>query len=876
MTRKLRFVIPILCLTLALAMVAILISDGAEGKDIDIETDDPYDIFLWIHDDPDDIMTTQQGTPDADNQGVTQMDWIYGLDSGGEPLHGDFDLFDNIGGGSKGVVLKLTIENPQIFGGDIHVEFRLKDDGETIAEGSGDIEANGGKTVWDLEFTGPAAGMDSYIIRDESIITLEMDADSNVNVVYDNGNDEYYLRFNGNQFNSLDVQFDRIYIGEPGEEIRADNSNNNLKFFKPNEIADNAFVYINGSVVNSLGNYDVSEIEVQIYFDESPVSSSGTADLTQVVDGDIYHVAFTYAWDYADIADLNDGEYTARLILKDNFADHEYKYGESIFKMSNYGSYVNFAAGEAMEKRVSAGDYVEFEMRIYNTGLEEDTFELEHDDIDDWTVILKQGDNEVSELTVEAAPTNQEPVHTTIVLNITVPEDAGEGRILINVKASSTESGISNRISYQSAAIVVVSPKTGVESYFMDGAKKIYEWEATAEKGEDTDVEFFVSNGGTAEDTFLLQWNDKPADWNFWFVDADTDEIIEDKKVTIDSSTDLKILFRVRPAEDINSVNEADLILSARSENNTEVEATIDLTIYRSLGVVLLTDQDNDVTPASVNYLLVWVQNTGTEDKTFSLDVSVPADMSGWTIAFEDDQITVPKEDTVSSNLKITPNSGVEARPEGYTFTLLTEAEDDSDIYFELDVRVYIKAGYAFVVEPASDSKKVDSGDKVEYVFTVQNTGNAAITVNLRIDTEASKMKDSWEASLNSYVEELEPEQSASFRLTVEAPNKANNEQETTVVVSVTIQEDPTLEEQTFTATTEAESTLFNDIRYSESFWLVAGGIPITIIILFVFFKLVRRQEELMERKLMERMYPDEDQEYDDEYEDADEYEEEY
>jgi len=859
-------------------MLSCFLSQDAEAKEVEIEDDEPYDIFLWLYDNPDEIMKTEQEAPDGDQTAVSQKTWFYGTTGGGDDLPGGFELFSSLGGDIKGVRLFLTIENPN-FVGSVHVDFFLRDDSEAIAEGGADIGARGSRNSWDLQFTGPATGQESYLFEEGSSITLYMEVASGdqVNIVYDDGNDNYYLMFRGRQFYDTDeeeyiyeMNFYRIYEGGEPEEIRAESSDNNENSFHPNEVAENALVYINGSIKNSLGNYDVREIEVEIKDPDGvgmPDPGTGIATLTPVDDGDRYWVEYSYAWDYSGVAGLDDGEYTANLTFKDNMDrdshPSDYKYGESIFRMSNYGTYLSLTEGEVDEKRVSAGEYVEFEIRVYNTGLEEDTFVFEYTEYPGWEVSLKQGETEVDEVTVEAEDTDREPIYTTVTLNISVPEDAPDEGKSFEVKSSSTGSGDTKRILHKLPVRVDVSPKTGVEVYFLDGEKHVYEWVGTAEKGEEKDFPFSISNGGTAEDSFLLQWDDKPADWDFWFVDPDTEEVIEDKTVTIQASTDMEIWFRVRPAEDINSVDEADVTLTARSESDNEVEASVDILVYRTLGVVVETEQNKEVEPNKVSTMTVWVENTGDETQTFDLSYILPTDMTGWILSFEEDSLSVDDGDKEQTTLSIKPPAGVEARDEGYTFTIRAEGQEDDNIYFELHARVYIKAGYSFSVEPTTAKKDIDAGEKAEYAITVQNTGNVKITVNLRIDTEASDIKDGWKATLDFYYKELEPSETASFILTVEAPDDAKNEEKTKVVVSVTIQQDPDVEAQTVTTETKAEQGLLTAIFESDftRFAIIALAVAVGIVVIL---GVMSRREE----------YEDEEEEYEEgeEYEDAEEY----
>ena len=875
MRKNFVFFTGLLILALGVVLFLTFVSHHAQGKEVEIKDDEPFDIYLWLYDDPDDIMKTEQQPPDADVQGVTSKTWIYGLDTDGEKFHGDFLLYDNIGGDEKGVMLYLTVQNPSSIS-DVDVTFQLKDDGEVIAEGSDTLNAGfpdgEERSEWELVFTGAAAGLDSYLIEEGSYITLEMSTDGNqVNIHYGNNmNDKYYLRFKGIQFYQLEIRFWRIYQNEPPVEITSDNSNDNYKYFRPNEIKENAKVYINGSLKDSLGSYDVREIAVEFYFEGEPVEDpgNGIADLTSVAEEGV--VNFEYVWDYADIEGLEDGDYTLKLILKDQMDrdNHpsDFKYGETIFKMSHYGTYLAPEEGDSFEKKVSAGEYVEFNIRVYNTGLEEDTFSLEYDlPTGGWVVTLKQGESEVSEVSVDAENTENEPTYVTVTLNISVPADAPEGRKAINFKSTSQGSGV---ISHQVSVVVDVSPKTGVEVYFLDGAKKVYQWNETAEKGKEKDISFYISNGGTATDTFLLQWDDKPADWNFWFVDPETEEIIESKKVTIEPQREREIWFRVRPAESLQSVNEADITLTARSENNSETSASIELHITRTLGVLVETEQNKEMTPGIINTLIVWVENTGDESHTFELSTVLPTEMTGWTVSIEDETLTIEAGGKESTELSITPPSSAEAKDEGYTFKIKAVAQDDTNIYFEVETTVFIKVQYEFSVEPQSAEKKIDAGEKAEYVITVQNTGNKKITVNLRIDTEASEIKDGWKATLDYYFKELEPQEIASFILSVEAPDDAKDGEETTVVVSVSIQEDPQMAPKTVTTKTTAEkgmvASFFDSLK--ENFLFVIF-IIVGIGIVIVYGVMTRMGEEEFEEEEEDYYYEDVE-----DAEDAEEY----
>ena len=866
MTKNIIFTIAVLCFALALGLLFFQATRDAGADEVEIESDQPYDIILWL-DGSDETMNTTHDDPDPDEQ-VQQKTWHYGHDVAGEALHGDFDLHENIPSSSiEGVVLMLEVQNPSMSN-NAQVTFELKVNGDIIAEASADLDSgvpNGeAQSYWELEFTGAAAGKDVFTIEEGSFITLEMNADNPVQIHYGNNpDDDYFLLFNGIQYYDLDVQFFRIYEGESGVEIKHGLSNNNENTFRPNEVEDNAKVYINGSIKNSLGNYDLSEIMVEIYNPEdTKLSGDGTATLLLVNDGERYWVEFSFVWDYADINGLDDGQHRAKLTIKDNNADREtndYKYGSEVFRLSNFGTYLELADGEESEKRASAGESLDFNFRIYNTGLEEDTFSLEWDEPNDWNVTLRLGESDVDETSLDAVATGQEPGYTTLTLNITIPETAPEERKVLTIKSESQGSGEVNRISHQLNVWVRVSAKTGVEVFFLDGEKHVYEWEDTAEKGDDKDFPFYVSNGGTGDDTFELRWEGKPADWDFWFINPDTGDEIEERTVDIPASSTMEIWFRVNPANDIKSEDMADVSLFAQPQSNPDIEESVDILIYRTLGVVVTSETNKELTPGSASTMVVWVENTGDESHIFDMSFDLPPDMTGWILSFDDETLTVEEGGEEQTTLSIQPPSDVDARVEGYSFTIRAQSQDDDDIYFELYPVVYIKAGYAFTVEAPSTSKKVDAGDRAEYAITVQNTGNVKISVLMQIDYDESDINDDWKVRFDPdpAFKVLDPDESATFILIVDSPDSAKSGEKTKVVVSVSIQEDPSIQAKIVSTETEAEKGTMAQIMDSivEVWYFVAfAGFAVIGVIMVA----LRRGEDEYE-----------DDDYDDDYADA-------
>ncbi len=553
-----------------------IVTTTCQEEYVEIKDDTPYDIQLWLHDDPDDVMNTLQEEPDADAQVLASMEWTYGLDDSGLLLPGDLEIFDGIGGEEKGVELQLTIENPNFFGGDIHVEFYLKDDKETIAEGSADIEANGEKTHWELEFTGPAAGLDSYLLEEGSALVLEMSADDHVDIIYDNGNDQYFLRFAGIQFYHLAVSLSREYQGEGSEGISPGHPDASRQAFHPNELEENARIYISGVVRNSLGNHDLKEIELEFYNAAEellPDPGDGKAALIAVDDGEHYWMKFTYAWDYAEVPGLVDGEYDVKIILKDQLErGGYYKYGEPGFEMSAYGSFISLAKGESPEKQATPGGQVEFYHLVFNTGLEYDTFSLEAEGPDDWELRFKDGEKEISEVDVPAEASENEPPDTSVTLEVSIPADTKEGPYIVTAWArSSGDEGQYHDIQL----LVNVSSQDNVRLYFKGDSGERNLFHEVMQSPRTANVSFYVLNNASDEDRFLLDWRNWTTGWDFQFIDSKTELPLFDGKIQLKGHEEREIWLRVETDHVVTAAENISQTIRARSENDTAQERYI-------------------------------------------------------------------------------------------------------------------------------------------------------------------------------------------------------------------------------------------------------------------------------------------------------------
>ena len=868
------FITAILVLTFAMPLVTN--APSVEAADEELV---PISFFLNHEDDDTDThyMNTVSGTP-ADQSQTTPdtFEWTFGwwddniqevVDTN---LHTDLYIEGNYGSDDR-VLVNVYIENPSSFN-DIDVTMELWDDGNNIADITKTLASgfpNGDSSeIWDLDFNENADGDNFHTFDAGHTFEIHVSTEpaTSLNIEYRSGTE-----------NPANINFEGCQISDPSFYL-IDAYRNNMQGeeFTPvyPDFTDLDVINIGGTFVDTFGVRDIAQVwmGIQAPWDDEPtyvlVETNPEAFSGEGLDP-IPSVRYDENWTYGDavpaIDELEDaGTYYVSINITDQNGNEFFYVEEMFFDMSKYGTYIVFTPEQTKDQSKSAGpgESMEFDVEVFNAGVADgDTITLAISDLpNDWEAfvapdqfVLNSGESGIA------------------VLNVTLPEDADEGDFTkIELRATSTLSEGDDE--YEVAIDTVdatarVTAKADVAVYFNSGDSKDDDSEyideqsknGNAEKGIDREFNFRVKNDSPQEDNITLYLSGTPNDWDAWIIDPDTGEEIE--YVVIDDNSEETLWVRVNPATGQGASDVAYFEITGESSIEPDVEDTAFLNVTRTLGVVVRTDFASEskvdiLKPGIPNTLNFVVENSGEDTRTFEILIDdSQVNPEGWNVELDsaDTTIEIPKGDTHLISVEVTPNTNAVTKDGGYEIIITARDVDDAGVKFEHNVFMNVETIYKLEMEILQREKEIESsGDSVEYIVRVVNTGNSEVIINIQVDSKSEK---DWNAQLDKTADSFQPGAEKQFILTVTSPDPVDNKEKCTVQISASVlNHDET--KKTVSTKTEVNKGSMDALidtlqEYSWLFLLLSVVVIIAVVLYY------------------------HSQRYDDEYEDDEEYYEE-
>ena len=163
------------------------------------------------------------------------------------------------------------------------------------------------------------------------------------------------------------------------------------------------------------------------------------------------------------------------------------------------------------------------------------------------------------------------------------------------------------------------------------------------------------------------------------------------------------------------------------------------------------------------------VQNTGTMDDTYDLEINWQDDGAGWSGESELENISVnaQEQENVNFSFQAPVQNVYEGSQMTYTMEVISQNSPASD---SIDQVIEIDMVYAIDVElKQGDAQEAKRGDSASYIVTLTNRGENADTFAIEI----GNMPKDWSASTSISSVYLEPNTYQDFTMDVNVPNTA-------------------------------------------------------------------------------------------------------
>lgn len=393
------------------------------------------------------------------------------------------------------------------------------------------------------------------------------------------------------------------------------------------------------------------------------------------------------------------------------------------------------------ENEGAPGATLEYTVTVKNEGNVEDTYDLEKDDNQNWTLTLSSSTGSIDP---------GDSVNKT--LEVTIPTDAENcTRDNIIVTATSQENeNVSDNDTCIAHAVGVLAPSVEVS---------ISPDENWAAPGENVTFTVTVTNNSNVSDNYDLTVSDNEN----WGPTLD-DNVLEDLSPDENGETTLRVTI----PENAENCTWDKIIVTATSQTDNTVSDNDSCKAHagpfgRGVAVSISPDYDNGVSCTTLEYT-VTVRNTGAIDDNYDLSWS---DNAGWgdNIRLGDNSLWVAHGDENSTTLYIHMPENVEpCTKDNITVTATsqenTEVSDNDSCIAHV---VSIVRGGEVTISPSEN--EAPPGESVTFLVTVQNTGNVPDNYGLTVSDGLG-----WDPELDENLLEVLEDANRSTTLTVTIP----------------------------------------------------------------------------------------------------------
>ncbi|MBS3815940.1 MAG: PQQ-binding-like beta-propeller repeat protein [Candidatus Thermoplasmatota archaeon] len=415
--------------------------------------------------------------------------------------------------------------------------------------------------------------------------------------------------------------------------------------------------------------------------------------------------------------------------------------------------FTNITYHEATVDVVPPGERIEFQpgsylyqFRINNNGTIDDTYDLSvFSSNTAWSVSLLN-----SSVTI---PANG---NKTVTVTVTIPTTANPGDYsLISLNSTSQNwSAYDNdtmKVSYDEYGVNVTAPED-----MMKTQTKIYSFK------------FWVNNTGTLNDTYTLNAiSDNPD-----FTISSYPNMVQ-----VDANRTRKVYINVTISSAVNPGDTANITLKATSNNESGISDQDSLMIlYEEYNVGVQAPSDTTKTGPGTYTFQFWINNTGSLNNTFALNVictnpnwTFTLNSTIWVGAHEREPVDVTVDIPESSPGGITETITLNAT--GKNGTAVYD-EDSMDLTYE-----------KYDLNVAGPSAEVMFIENKTFQFSIENTGSLSDTYTMTV----SSSDLDWDVTIeNNSTVTLSPGDTAKIPVEVKAPSSVRGGNFTNVILNGT------------------------------------------------------------------------------------------
>ena len=660
--------------------------------------------------------------------------------------------------------------------------------GELLATGGMDIPSvlqgnNEGHVdvFWEDDY-GPTHQFD---IDHFIVLELENDGDNAINLELDSGKDgesPSRLIVTTNPVTEIDIVTEsyNLETSDLNDLITTEN-------FQPNLPVDFSKVFVSAQALNAFGTYDITNFRVTVFDSDDNELFVGNTDLDEPDDNSGTNDFEELVWNYNDPAEPSEnhngkGIYTVRVAAIDQQGNEFYV--DKPIQMDAYGIY---SYTPQTEQSVAVGGDVSYQITVRNSGDENDKFTIEPSETsDNWVVspqtwtsnTLSPGDEQTVAFTVSAADSAEMVGKNTIV-----------------VFTGRSENSVTP-VNFDLETKTSVGAAYEISMYFDDPSigQAVTSFSANGVAGDWNQYQLSIANQGQATDSVQLISQDVPPDWEIEFEYND----LRDGSITVtdiprlgDGYNVANVTIWAKPAQG-GDIDTASIEFIGISQGNTTKSDTATLVLTRSFGLSL------SLVPQSSSGIFINKQAGQQFEVDLLLESAVEGDHTiqlymgdnfpdGWSHSFKENGATVTEGsisggESKSLDLFITVGSQAVYKEDGDVFDAYAKDISDSSVVAKKQLTVILAYSGGFELSSLKYKESLGPDESYTFKLTIENKANA----NDKFTLSATSVPSGWRVLfIDGNVFEVEAGRIITVSVKVEVGDEAKDGDQETITISI-------------------------------------------------------------------------------------------